>query len=39
MEQLQEQIHRVKSEIDTANKQLSQFKCVDGLDNMENEFE
>ena len=38
MEQLQGQIHRVKSEIDNANKQLSQFKCVDGLDNMENEF-
>ena len=38
MEQLQGQIHRVKYEIDTANKQLSQFKCVDGLDNMENEF-
>ena len=38
MEQLQGQIHRVKYEIDTANRQLSQFKCVDGLDNMENEF-
>ncbi len=38
MEQLQGQIQSVKTEIDVANKQLSQFKCVEGLDNIEHEF-
>jgi len=38
MEKLNSNIQRVKNEIEVANTQLSQFKCVDGLDNMENDF-
>ena len=38
LEQLYSQIKLVKRDIDKYNTQLSQFQCVDGLDNYENEF-
>ena len=38
LEQLYSQIKLVKKDIEKYNTQISQFQCVDGLDNYENEF-